>query len=172
MSEKGVLRLAEVRNGNVPTLESDPYIPVQVTWVDAELRRGPLPVYLRVSGLAGGELEFQVDRDSGELLVFTVILLGAIATQLAPPYPDVPPEKACGFALERALWEGTRDNVIFIEMALRPYRLPDGLRLDVAGVEPARLIECGSQLTLATDRDRVLASLTARIDIDERHFQS
>jgi hypothetical protein len=52
------------------TVESDPYIPLTVTW---QVARAGQPLYLRLSGTGGGELEFKVDPVSGALLEAIVI---------------------------------------------------------------------------------------------------
>jgi hypothetical protein len=172
MNDGRLLRVAEVRDDHLPTLESDPYIPVKISWIASGLRQGPPPVYVRVSGLAGGEVEFRIDRASGDLLVVTILSLGATVAKSAPAYPDIPHEEGCRVVVDRTLWESARGNVVDIDLLLRPYPLPQGVRVDIAGVEPARLIECGPRLTLALDTDGFFASVAARIDIDKRHFRS
>jgi hypothetical protein len=62
--------------------------------------------------------------------------------------------------------------VIFLEWLLRFYRLPTGVRIDVAGIEPARLIECGPQLTIGLGADGTLATIAPRIDIEDHHFHT
>ena len=170
MTDQGLLRVAELTAGRAPTVESDPYIPLKIRWVSPALRQGPPPVYVRVSGLAGGELELRIDRISGELLVLTVLSLGAIVPESPLPYPTETPEPACGLVMDTAPWEG-EENVIDVELLLRPYRLPDGLRVDIVGAEPRRLVNCGPRLTLGIDADGALASLSATLDIEERHFR-
>jgi hypothetical protein len=170
MTEDALLRVADLTAGRAPTVDSDPYIPLQIRWAAPALRQGPPPVYVRVSGLAGGELEFRIDRLSGELLVLTVLSLGAMA--LEPPllYPTVTPEPICGLVMDTTPWEGD-ENVVDVELLLRPYRLPDGLRVDIVGVDTRRLLNCGPRLTLGIDVDGALASLSASLDIEEHHFR-
>jgi len=170
MTDQALLRVAELTTGRTPTVETDPYIPLKIRWVAPALRQGPPPMYVRVSGLAGGELELRIDRLSGELLVLAVLSLGAIVPESPSPYPTVTPEPGCGLVMDTAPWDGN-EKVIDVELLLRPYRLPDGLRVDIAGAEPRRLLECGPRLTLGIDVDGALASLSATLDIEESHFR-
>jgi hypothetical protein len=57
-------RVVEATDNHVPTVETDHNIPVLIHWVDTVRRRGPVPVYVCVSGLADGELEFTIDPTS------------------------------------------------------------------------------------------------------------
>lgn len=51
-------------------VESDPWIPLKVSWWP----RGPRqPLYLRVSGSSGGEIELKVDPANGALIQIVVI---------------------------------------------------------------------------------------------------
>lgn len=156
---------------HVPTVETDHYIPVLIHRVDTALRAGP-PVYVRVSGLADGELEFAIDPATGELLRAIVLMLGAIAIDAPPPYPEVPVDEGCGLVIDRSLWAHSNGHVISLEWLLRFYRLPAGVRIDVAGIEQARLVVCGPQVTMGLGADGTLASIAARIDIDDHHFQT
>jgi hypothetical protein len=172
MTHEHAFRVAQATDNHVPTVETDHNIPVLIHWVDTALRAGPLPVYVRVSGLADGELEFTIDPDTGELLRAIVLMLGAIAIEAPPPYPEVPVDEGCGLVIDRSLWAHSKEHVISLEWLLRFYRLPAGVRIDVAGMEQARLVECGPQVTIGLGSDGTLASIAARIDIDDRHFQT
>jgi hypothetical protein len=71
------------------TVESDPYIPLTVTW---QVARAGQPLYLRLSGTGGGELEFKVDPVSGALLEAIVIESPpASAAPVDPPPAESPP---------------------------------------------------------------------------------
>jgi hypothetical protein len=52
------------------SVEDDPWIPMKITWLP---RPAGKPLYLRVSGSRGGEVEFKVDPLSGALVQFIVI---------------------------------------------------------------------------------------------------
>jgi hypothetical protein len=54
-------------------------------------------------GLADGELEFTIDRTSGELLRAMVLSLGAIAIEPPPRYPEIPVDEGCGLVIDRSL---------------------------------------------------------------------
>lgn len=92
MTSASLLRIAHLSGARAPTVETDPYIPLQVRWVEPALRRGPPPVYIRMSGPSGGELELRVDRTSGALLVLTVLSLGrrcpSLQLHIPPPRPS------------------------------------------------------------------------------------
>jgi len=160
--------VAEVRKGSPPSLESDLYVPLKIVWVEPKL--GPLPVYVRASGLAGGELEFTIDRASGELLYLTVLSLGAVQAEQTPTHHEVGDGEGCCLVFDRTLWLEHGGSVIDVGLFLDFYSLPSGLRIDVAGVEPVRRVQCGPSVTLVVDDDGFIASLVARIAIDPHHF--
>lgn len=59
------------------SVESDPSLPLKISWWP----RGQIqPLYLRVTGASGGEVEFKVHPESGALLQVIVII--------APPKPE------------------------------------------------------------------------------------
>jgi hypothetical protein len=51
-------------------VESDPWIPFKVTWLPRPPGR---PLYLRVSGSQGGEVEIKVDAETGSLVQLIVL---------------------------------------------------------------------------------------------------
>lgn len=52
-------------------IESDPWLPLKVSWLPIASRQ---PLYLRLSGREGGELEFKVDPITGALSQFILML--------------------------------------------------------------------------------------------------
>jgi len=175
MTYEHAFRVAQLKDNHVPTVTSDHYIPAIIQWAAPDFRDPvPLVVYVRVSGLADGELEFTLDRSSGELRRLIILDLGPIAVESTPPYPDVPVDEGCGGppVFDASFWRDSTRNIISLEWLLRFYRLPTGVRIDIAGVEPTQLLVCGPQLTLGLSSDGVLASIAVRIDIDEHHFQT
>jgi len=173
MTYEHAFRVAQLKDNHVPTVTSDHYIPVTIQWAAPDFRSPvPLVVYVRVSGLADGELEFTLDRSSGELRRLIILDLGPIAIESTPQYPDVPVDEGCGLVIDASLWRDSTRNVISLEWLLRFYRLPTGVRIDFAGVEPTQLVVCGPLLTLGLSTDGVLASIAVRTDIDEHHFQT
>lgn len=77
-----VFRVAQSKDNHVPTVTSDHYIPVIIQSAALDFR-GPVPlvVYVRVSGLADGELELTLDRSSGELRRLIILDRGSIAIE-------------------------------------------------------------------------------------------
>jgi hypothetical protein len=71
----------------------------------------------------------------------------------------VPVDEGCALVIDASLWRESTRNVISLEWPLRFYRLPIGVRIDIAGVEPTQLVVCGPQLTLGLSTDGVLASI-------------
>ncbi|MBG6099515.1 hypothetical protein [Nocardioides luteus] len=58
-------------------VESDPWIPLKISWWP----RGPRqPLYLRVSGANGGEVELKVDPDNGALIQMIIITQPLVVT--------------------------------------------------------------------------------------------
>ncbi|MFL6125310.1 hypothetical protein [Actinophytocola sp.] len=83
-------------------VENDPWIPLKVTWLPRPPGR---PLYLRVSGDQGGEIEMKVDAMSGVLVQMIVIE--------APPSVDARSDDSSTDPLEAlvpvfdlALWRG------------------------------------------------------------------
>ena len=73
----------------------------------------------------------------------TILALGAIAIEATLPYPDVPVDEGCGVFIDARRWQDSKENVIDVEWLMRFYRLPAGIRIDVVGVELARLVAYG-----------------------------
>ncbi|GGS78760.1 hypothetical protein [Streptomyces cinerochromogenes] len=65
-----MIKAIGVTNCTAVETESDPYIPLTVTWIN-ESRLQPL--YWRITGEAGGELEIKVDPQSGAIRELVVI---------------------------------------------------------------------------------------------------
>jgi hypothetical protein len=172
MSALDGIRVARVGAGPEPRLESDAYVPLLIRWVEPGVGLGLPPVYLRVSGIAGGEFEFRIDRESGQLRVVTVILLGAVATEPPPPYPSVDAEEGPAVFMEPTLWRIPMGPPTRVDLLVRPYRIARGLRLDISRVETARMVRCGPLVTLGLAADGTIASLQAIVDIDTDHFKS
>lgn len=60
-------------------VESDPWIPLKISWWPRGQRQ---PLYLRVSGSSGGEVELKIDPANGALVQMVVIDM--------PPLAEVP----------------------------------------------------------------------------------
>jgi hypothetical protein len=172
MTEQILTRLIEVGPGEVPTVWGDAYVPLGIRWPVPRDGQGTEPFYLRPSGLAGGELELSIDRKSGQLFDLTIIEFGAMANDDPTPYPDVPHEQGCLLVLDPAMWRAAKKNWLSIDWLMKFYRLPAGVRIDIDGIRPVRLVDCGPQLIFGLGADGSFASLTARIEVQEHHFQS
>jgi hypothetical protein len=83
------------------TVESDPYVPLTVTW---QVPRSGQPLYLRVSGTAGGELEFKIDPVSGALLE-AIVIDSPPATSGVPALPAPDPAADATPVVDRSPWE-------------------------------------------------------------------
>jgi hypothetical protein len=84
------------------TVESDPYLPLTVTW---QVPHAGQPLYLRLSGTGGGELEFKVDPVSGVLLEAIVIESPPEPPDRAAP-PDPEPSPGVAAVCDRRAWFG------------------------------------------------------------------
>lgn len=172
MRPNRLLRIIQVTSRSPPAVKTDAYIPLEVRWVPPRLRQRPPPVYVRLSGIAGGGLELTIERESGQLLGLTVLELGAIVPASPASHPVEEREAGCGVVMDRTLWDDDDRNVIEIEMLLRSYRLGDGFRISIAGAESQRIVSCGPRLTLGLATDGVLASITSTLSVSESHFRS
>ena len=169
MTGHRTLRFRLLREGEVPTVESDFHIPLKLAWVPPELR--PEPAYVRVSGTAGAELEFRVNPESGVVLALVVLRLGAVVGDAASPTGGQTTEPGCSLVVEPAVWERERSGAVFVDLPIRAHWLPDGIQLEVEGPAAADVVHCGP-LTFGVDADGSLAFLNAQVQIADRHFQS
>lgn len=83
---------------DVPDVEADEWIPLNIVWG----RPQGQPLYLRISGEQGGEIELKVDPDTGTLCEFIVLIeppdvVRAISTTAGEHSGSVP-------VLDRSLW--------------------------------------------------------------------
>ena len=82
------------------TVESDPYIPLTVSW---QVARAGQPLYLRLSGTDGGELEFKVDPVSGALREAIVIESPPASSAPVDP-PAIGPAPGVTAVCDRRAW--------------------------------------------------------------------
>lgn len=164
------LRVASFTDDSAPAVDSDGYIPAKVAWVPSKLREGPPPIYVRVSGIAGGEIELRLDRGSGFLMVLVVLALGPLSPEPPVPYSDLPVEDAGGLIIDTTDF-GDILGVVDMELLLRPHRIRDGIRIDVVGAEMSHVVRCGPLLTIALDDEGVLASMSLEVPVAKHHLQ-
>ncbi|MEU2718321.1 hypothetical protein [Streptomyces sp. NPDC007205] len=90
-------------------VESDPWVPMKVTWLP---RPAGKPVYLRISGVDGGEVELKIDPLTGMLVQAIVI--------------ELPPEVEAGY--EVPIGGGTPAQSPVVDRS--PQGRPDAADLD------------------------------------------
>jgi hypothetical protein len=142
-------------------VESDPYVPLTVTWNTGS---GKLPLYWRINGSTGGELEVKIDPESRalmELIVITEPPAGA-----GYPMPTKLPDREAGIPVFDCTPWGSIKNPDYTDFRTRIVTSNDKVNfsrreniayLTFPGQQAARILECGSsQVWLADD-----GSLTA-----------
>jgi hypothetical protein len=130
-------------------VESDPWIPLKVTWLP---RPALQPLYLRISGDQGGEVELKVDPSTGALVQLVVI-------DSPPPGEGVDePGSHDGSQcqapiIDRTIWGNGGEapsgyaqfggSVVSTTERLRCTRKDSLLRLVFADLEPSTYLRCG-----------------------------
>lgn len=147
-------------------VESDQWIPLKVSWWP---RRQVLPLYLRVTGTRGGEIELKADPDTGALLQLIVIDAPPVAavSSMEPAWPDDVRVKRTPI-LDRSVW-GARDKGGNTET--RPVAVAHDLMFN-RGAETAVLrfsespvaeyIRC-DDVVVGISADRLLVNVEARL---------
>jgi hypothetical protein len=143
---------------------------LKVEWHQPQLRSGPPPLYVRVHGLADGELELRVDRDTGQLLVLVVLSVGPVIDEGVPALPEPPPETTSAVFLDSTLFPTADTPVLDLELLIHPYRDVKSLRLDFDTLPPVRAIDCGAGVTLGVAEDGTWVAMAATATIDDDHF--
>jgi hypothetical protein len=146
-------------------MERDAWIPMKITWMP---RLAVQPLYLRVAGLSGGELELKVDPSTGGLFQLIVV----DAPPLGREWPEVSQAKEtcerCGPVIDRSLWssiENAEDAQwppprVTVDAPLQ-FVLADGsARLRMAGQEVVSWLSCGT-VRVGVGSDRELVEVTA-----------
>jgi hypothetical protein len=164
--------------GSVPCANAlvsyDPWIPLKISW---QLPRLDQPLYLRVSGEAGGELELKVDPDSGALLAVIVITAPPEGEPLIELPAAVDPNGRTP-VLDKAQWEWkeTPDRVEPINrVATTRARLGLARQGDVhtlvfSDEAVAEYVSCGSvRVGVAADGALVNVVAFGAVDSQEDH---
>lgn len=133
--------------------ESDEWIPLKVSW---RLRRTGQPLYLRVSGNAGGEVELKVDRTSGALLQALVIdpAMPAAAPTATPALTSRTSQTA---VLDRSLWDD-RSSVVKLTADLAFAQAPESAELSFSP-RPATRYLSADDVTIGVSDESTLVSI-------------
>jgi hypothetical protein len=149
-------------------VESDPWIPLKVTWLP---RPALQPLYLRISGDQGGEVELKVDPSTGALVQLVVI-------DSPPPGENVDESGPFGGSpcqapiIDRIIW-GKGDetpssyaqfggSVVSTTERLRFTRKESLLRLVFADLEPSTYLRCG-EVRVGVSHQRDLVEITVSL---------
>jgi hypothetical protein len=87
------------------TVKVDPWIPLKITW---DPHPDGQPLYLRVSGNRGGEIEFKVDRQTGRLIQVISIDSPPTVDNTAYAATQIRPAKFAPI-IDRSPWKLTDD---------------------------------------------------------------
>jgi hypothetical protein len=149
-------------------IESDEWIPLKITW---EPRPTDQPLYLRVSGHQGGEVELKVDPATGVLVQVIVIT--------APP-PSAEPVDEPGFdggasprvpVVDRSPWSGRTQTgadepesggaIARVTESLKFARGSGLVKLLFGNLEPTEYLRCGD-VWVGVSNEGALVEIAAR----------
>jgi len=149
-------------------VESDQWIPLKVSWWP---RRQVRPLYLRVTGTNGGEIELKVDPDTGALLQLIVIdepPAAAAAGSRDPAWPDDALVKRTP-TLDRSVWGGcdkggaaTETRPLFVVHDLMFERRAETAVLRFSKSPVAEYIRC-DDVAVGVSAERMLVTVEARL---------
>ncbi len=130
-------------------VETDPWIPMKITWLP---RATGQPMYLRISGIRGGEVELKIDPATGALVQMIVIN--------APPQAEVPAIRVaekespsavpiintsmmCGESTELPSRQDLSGSVVAFVAPLAFESGETYMRLSLGDTAPVKFLKCG-----------------------------
>ncbi|MDF3289308.1 hypothetical protein [Streptomyces silvisoli] len=143
------------------SLECDPWIPMKVTW---EPRPLETPLYLRISGSNGGEVEVKVDPTTG-MLVQVVVIEEPRQVSGTGPLPTEPKTQQHSPVIERTPWglghgsDGVNHSVSAVSAIedIGFVRTADHIELVFVDQKPARYVCCGNVAVAVSDQGGMAA---------------
>ncbi|WP_410790085.1 hypothetical protein [Kribbella sp. C-35] len=150
-------------------VESDSWIPLKITW---EPRPTGRPLYLRISGSYGGEVEIKIDPLTGMLVQVIVLEAPPVLGEGIRVPPSVLVETSVP-VVDRSLWgweEGQEGiapdrSVVAIVESLRLVRAGDRVGLVFSDQEPVRYV-CCRDVIVAISTDGRLVEISAALQSD------
>jgi hypothetical protein len=144
------------------TVENDPWIPLKITWLPRPSGR---PLYLRLSGENGGEVELKVDEVSGCLVQMIVIDDPPTAP---PPIENVAPSfpESLVPVFDLVPWRGVNDrgsvasdsgrHLVSISVEMGCWRKPDRIGIVFSASDVQSVLGCeGVLVGVSKDGDLV-----------------
>jgi len=152
-------------------LERDPWIPLKVSWLPAIHRR---PLYLRISGYNGGEIECKVDPTSGLLMQVILLLLPTSITNTSRLCMISAEDDVLAPLFDSSMWKdmtnGLSENAAAgsiekLNATIRLENASNGMRISINDSDPVSFVRAGNA-EIGYTADGQLSSLTAIFDAE------